>query len=132
MQYYIYCLQNYFKFSGRARRAEFWYFSLFNFLISYLLSYAPLWTISFPSPVPYLSADFSLLSSLYSLLVFIPGLAVMSRRLHDIGRGAGWICILFLPLFGAIILFVFMLLDGAEGTNRFGPNPKGKKHFTGI
>ena len=32
MNYFIYCLKNYFNFSGRATRSEFWYFTLFVLL----------------------------------------------------------------------------------------------------
>ena len=34
MKYFIYCLKNYFKFSGRATRSEYWYFVLFGLLLS--------------------------------------------------------------------------------------------------
>ena len=69
----------YATFSGRARRSEFWFFALFNYVVGGVLGVLG----------RYLTL-FSILSSLYALAVFIPGLAVVWRRLHDIGKGGGW------------------------------------------
>lgn len=61
---------------------------------------------------------------LYALAVFIPGLAVAVRRLHDIGK-SGWMILLgLIPLIGAIWLIVLMATDGKPGSNEYGPNPK--------
>ena len=78
------CFQNYVNFSGRARRAEYWYFMLFNFLISFGLSI--LGTLA--GQDSFLGTVFNGIASLYSLAVFIPGLAVAWRRLHDIGKSS--------------------------------------------
>lgn len=67
---------------------------------------------------------YGLLSGLYSLGVFLPGLAVAVRRLHDTGRSGWWLLVGFLPVIGLIVLLVFMVLDSEEGTNDHGPNPK--------
>jgi uncharacterized membrane protein YhaH (DUF805 family) len=65
-----------------------------------------------------------ILTSLYSLAVLLPTLAVGARRLHDIGRTAWWLLIGLIPIIGCIVLLVFMCLDGDEGDNKYGPNPK--------
>ncbi|PID90464.1 MAG: hypothetical protein CSA97_02770 [Bacteroidetes bacterium] len=132
MNYYIDCFRKYFQFSGRARRSEFWYFVLFNALVSFALSYIPWGEFTIPLPFSFFRLNYSLLSALYSLFAFIPSIAVTVRRLHDTGRGGGWIFILLLPLIGAVILLVFMILDSAEGANRFGPNPKSHAHSMGL
>jgi uncharacterized membrane protein YhaH (DUF805 family) len=64
------------------------------------------------------------LCGLYSVVVALPWLAVVFRRLHDTDRTGLWIFIHFIPLIGSIIFFIFMLMDSTPGTNRFGPNPK--------
>ena len=86
----------YATFSGRARRSEYWYFVLFNLLVTAVLGFLGTQVGSF----------FSVLSGLYSLGALIPGLALFWRRLHDTGRSG--LCILFglIPLVGAIILIV--------------------------
>lgn len=63
-------------------------------------------------------------SWLYSLAALLPGLGVFVRRLHDTGRSGWWWLIAFLPVLGAIVLFVFMCLDSQPGENKYGPNPK--------
>lgn len=62
---------------------------------------------------------------LWSLFVFIPNLAVSIRRLHDTDKSGWMILIGLIPLVGAIVLFVFYLMEGTAGPNRFGPDPKG-------
>ncbi|MDP3125664.1 MAG: DUF805 domain-containing protein, partial [Thiobacillus sp.] len=66
-----------------------------------------------------------LLSGLYSLAILIPSLAVTVRRLHDTGRTGWWLLIGLIPLIGAIVLLVFMLLDSQPGDNEYGASPKG-------
>lgn len=98
---------NYAKFSGRARRSEYWYFFLFNFVVSLLLSYI------LPA-----------VSGVYSLAVLIPSLALSWRRLHDIGKAGGWYFICLVPLVGWILLLVWLCKDSQPGENQYGPNPK--------
>ncbi|HYD12072.1 MAG TPA: DUF805 domain-containing protein [Allosphingosinicella sp.] len=61
---------------------------------------------------------------IYSVLLFIPNLAVSVRRLHDQDKSGWWILIGFIPIVGGIWLLVLYLLDGTRGPNRFGPDPK--------
>lgn len=85
----------YATFSGRARRSEFWYFVLFNFLVSFVLGL-----------IPFLSV----VSGLWALAVLIPSLAVAVRRFHDIGK-SGWTYLyLLIPSLlyvGYLFYFVF-------------------------
>ena len=135
MNYYLDVLKKYAVFSGRARRAEYWFFALFNLIVSLILS----------------AVDTAVgleigLSLVYSLAVILPSLAVTVRRLHDTGRSGWWLLAMLgghvIMLLGvaldmkavilagvviaavvAIIVVVFMFLSGTAGENKYGPNP---------
>lgn len=119
MNWYLEVLKKYATFGGRARRSEYWFFMLFNTLISIGL-------VTIDGFIGTISLELGLgaLSGLYTLAVLIPSLAVTSRRLHDSGRSAWWMLIGFIPLVGPIVLFIFVLLDSQPGQNQFGDNPK--------
>ena len=70
------------------------------------------------------SSGAGLLSTIFSLAILIPSIAMSIRRLHDIHRTGWWVLISLVPLIGWIVLLVFHVQDGTPGTNRFGPNPK--------
>jgi len=120
MNWYLQALKKYATFEGRARRKEFWFFALFNFLAILVLALidGALGTFS-------KEAGLGLLSGIYVLAIFIPSIAVTVRRLHDTDRSGWWILISFLQLIGGLVLLVFEVLDSTPGENRYGPNPKG-------
>jgi len=120
MNWYLKVLKNYAVFSGRARRQEYWFFALFNFIFAIALVFVDAFAGTFDP-----QTGFGFLSGFYSLAVFIPTFAVTVRRLHDTSRTGWWLLIGFLPLIGAIVLLVFMFLDSTSGTNEYGPDPKG-------
>ncbi len=108
--------QKYVTFEGRARRSEYWWFFLFNSLVSAALSYLVRMTDG--------SVFMEGLSALFSLAVFLPRLAVAWRRLHDVGKsGANWFWV-FLPIVGWIMLLVWLARPGQAGPNRYGLDPK--------
>lgn len=113
MEWYLTALKNYVVFEGRARRKEYWMFTLFNLII-----FAVLYALAQSASI------FLVLYSLYGLAVFLPSLAVSVRRLHDTGRSGFWLFLAFIPIVGAIILIVFMALPGDQGDNAHGPDPK--------
>jgi|SRR5690625_3002426 len=119
MNWYLEVLKKYAVFSGRARRKEYWFFVLFNIIISIVLAVIDSVTGSF-SP----EAGTGLLGWIYTLAVLIPGIAVSVRRLHDTGRSGWWLLIALVPLIGAIVLLVFMVQDSKPGQNQYGANPK--------
>ena len=127
LNYYIEVLKKYIAFSGRARRAEYWYFALFNSIISVLLI-----VIDQLIGTHGQNSTMGVLSGLYSLAVLLPSLGVLVRRLHDTGRSGWWWLIAFIPLIGAIILIVFTVSDSTPGDNKYGPNPKGVGGNTGA
>lgn len=119
MNWYLEVLKKYAVFNGRARRKEYWYFILFNIIISIVLAAIDGVTGSFSQ-----EAGMGLLGGIYTLAVLIPGLAVSVRRLHDTERSGWWVLIAFIPLIGAIVLLVFMAQDSKPGQNQYGANPK--------
>jgi uncharacterized membrane protein YhaH (DUF805 family) len=104
--------RNYVNFSGRASRPEFWYWVLFAIIVSVVAKVIDL--VLFPS------ADVSPINSLVGLALFLPGLGVSVRRLHDIDRTGWWILLVLIPLIGAIILIIWYCQKGTPGPNRFG------------
>ena len=109
--------RNYVNFTRRAARSEFWFWFLFSVLASIvagLIDYAlfgggALWRALSP------------ISGLVSLALFLPGLAVSVRRLHDTGRSGWWILLVLIPIIGAIVLLIWFCKRGTPGPNQFGP-----------
>jgi uncharacterized membrane protein YhaH (DUF805 family) len=109
MNWYLEVLKKYATFEGRARRSEYWWFTLVNFLIAAAL---------------HLVGHVHLLVHLYLLAVLIPSLAVGARRLHDTNRSGWWLLIGLIPIIGAIVLLVFFVTPGVTGNNDYGADPK--------
>lgn len=110
----------YANFSGRASRSQYWYFVLFNFLIGCVLGFIEGLTGGFNGNP---SVFWSVISTLVSLALTIPSLAVAVRRMHDIGRGGGWIFITLIPLIGWIWFIVLCCTPSDPSANRFGNVP---------
>ena len=107
--------QKYLCFSGRARRSEYWYFALLNWVVTAVLT----------AVVRNTDSSFaSLLLSLWNIAVLLPGLGVCWRRLHDIGRSGAWFFLNLVPLVGQIILLVWLCRDSQPGWNQYGDSPK--------
>lgn len=119
MEWYVKCIKNYFNFSGRARRREYWIFLLFNILIVIGLSFFE----SFISELLNIQLPFPLVG-LYILFAIIPHFAVVVRRLHDINKSGGYWFVRFIPLIGPIWLLVLLCEDSWDGPNKWGINPK--------
>lgn len=119
MQWYIKVWKDALNFSGRARRKEYWMFYLINMLVTMALAMVDM-AILGASP----EGGVGILSIIYSLALVIPGLALTFRRLHDTSRSAWWLFICLIPLIGAIVLLIFLVLDSTEEENKWGENPK--------
>jgi uncharacterized membrane protein YhaH (DUF805 family) len=138
---------NYARFSGRARRLEYWYWVLFVFLGAVVCMIVDLVLIGFSG----MQTD-GMLSNLFSLITWFPGIAIGVRRLHDVNRSGWYMCWPFaaLPVFGiaalvgmlsknvgvmvgilgslavavlAVTLLIWFCRKGTTGDNRFGPDP---------
>ena len=154
MHYYIDVLKKYAVFTGRARRAEFWYFYLFDLLIPIVLFavYVVIFLIVLKMgnvkslSIKSVMYPIRIILNFYSLMMIIPSLAVTIRRLHDTGR-SGWFLLLFMamfstplivqfapilffllitPLVGFIWFLIILCTDSYLGENMYGPNPKGQ------
>lgn len=116
--------QNYFTFSGRARRPAYWWFTLFSILVSLVISFIEGgWTGETAPGAVAAHYNAGPIAIVWALANFFPGLAVSVRRLHDTDRSGWWMLLLLIPLVGAIILIVWMASRGSAGPNRFGTEP---------
>lgn len=149
------CFSKYADFSGRARRSEYWFWVLFNLIVSFAVNI-------FSSML-----GSSTLSLIVVVALLIPSISVTVRRLHDIGK-SGWyylllvvpIVLMFFLLFTylftfdihyggsssilyimglleiaslilAIIFIIWLAKDSQPGMNKYGPNPK-ENNFDGM
>ena len=119
MSWFVEALKKYAVFSGRSRRMEYWYFVLFVIIISTVLNIIDGLIGAYDR-----TAGVGLLSSIFSLAILIPSIAVTVRRLHDTDRSGWWVLISLVPLIGWIVLLVFTVQDSTPDSNKYGPNPK--------
>ena len=112
--------QNYCNFNDRARRSEYWKFVLFNIIVEFILgAIGAILVYDLKNQI----ISFSLLS-LYSLIIFIPGLALTIRRLHDTGKSGWYILVALIPIVGGIIVLYFLVQDSQQEQNEYGISPK--------
>lgn len=141
MYWFIDAFYKFAVFRGRSSRAAYWWFVLFGVLFNIVLGIGD--TLLETNKMFDLSAQlsqvlqtniaeteefrqmltFGLLESIYLLLLLIPGLALLVRRLHDIGRSGWWFWIGLVPFLGVVVLFIFTLLGSQAGDNKYGPHP---------
>lgn len=112
-------MENYANFSGRARRSEYWYFTLFNIIFVILaMTLDSVLGLNF-APLPY-----GPIYGLYTLAMLIPGIAVAVRRLHDVNKSGWFFLIALVPLIGGIWLLILFCSEGTKGANNYGTDPK--------
>lgn len=88
----------YATFSGRATRSEYWWIVLFNAIVNAAISMV----------IGLIQPDLvAIVSGLYSLAILIPTLALIWRRLHDIGKRGTWYLMILIPLVGWIFVIVY-------------------------
>ena len=123
MKWYLLAFKNYFNFSGRARRKEYWMFTLINVIVFmvFMVSIVGLREKGESAPV---SAAGLTLIVFYYLFTIIPSLSLCVRRFHDQDRSGWFALLLLIPSLGPLIILVFMCIDGTKGKNRFGADPK--------
>ena len=145
-------IQRYADFTGRAPRAEYWWYVLATMVVGIAVGFID-GVVGAP-----IVGDLGPATLLFDLILFVPGLAVVVRRLHDIDRSGWWALLsassyafLVVPLtstnpdepfgalqamgvgpliaifgawlIGAVVLLVFMITRGDEGANNYGPDP---------
>ena len=111
--------KNYFKFNGRATRAEIWWWVLFTVLAGIVLAVVDTFTGTMG-----MFGDSGLLGGLFELATLIPSLALGARRLHDINRTGWWLLLIFVLVIGWIVLIVWGIKRGDKGPNKYGPDPR--------
>jgi uncharacterized membrane protein YhaH (DUF805 family) len=119
MNYYLKVLKQYSDFKGRARRKEYWMFTIFNIIFGGIAM-----TLDSVFGIAIEGVGYGPLYGIYALVLFIPGLAVAVRRLHDIGKSGWMLLITLIPLIGVIWLLVLLLTDSNSEENLYGANPK--------
>ena len=147
MKYYTGAFRKYAVFSGRATRSEYWFFVLFNGVVTIALAVLAA-AASLRAPTVHQSAAWTpaqLPILVYYVAALLPSLAVLVRRLHDTGRSGWWVfgaflagtlmafsnafpnyaLILAIPAFLlSLIILAFTIQDGEREANRYGPSPK--------
>lgn len=109
MNYYIKAFENYFKFTGRASRSEYWYFVLFNaIVIAFLI-------VGFI----FVDGSFYYAYIIYALAALFPSLGLLVRRLHDVNKSGWWFFISLIPFVGAIWLLVLLCLPSVNEGNQY-------------
>lgn len=121
MNYYIDALKKYAVFSGRARRAEFGWFTLISFGVSIVLAIIDNAAGLVPDGATF---GTGILGGIYALGTLLPSLAVLVRRIHDTGRSGWWALIMLVPCVGFIAWLYFAFTAGNSGANQYGPDPK--------
>jgi len=113
-KYFVeYLKTNYVKFDGRVSRRQFWMFTLFSMVISWVLSI-----------IVYILPFLSFLSPLFILAILLPGIGLFIRRLHDINLFGWWILIALIPFIGAIALILLFVIPGDDKANDYGATVK--------
>lgn len=130
MEWYLRVWQRYAEFSGRSRRMEYWMFTLIHSIIILVICGGTIGLGLAKQPV--VGATSYLLLAAYGLAVLIPCFSVTVRRLHDTDKSGWWILISLVPVVGGIALLIMLALDGSQGSNQYGPDPKGAPLPTAI
>ena len=140
----IYCMMHPFRFAGRGRPSEYWWFMLVSFLINMI---ALFWLIGPIIMLAMQQAAFgatgeepdeaaiaaALAGTMWGFWIYLiasiwpafAGLAAMVRRLHDTGRSGWWYWISLVPLIGPIWLLILLILPSDPTRNDYGPPPGG-------
>lgn len=116
--------KNYVTWRGRASRSEFWWWMLFVYLVQ--IPFSIIYSISVQNLVNAGTLEIGMffnwayyLMLVVSLVLVLPSISVLIRRLHDTDRSGGWYWILLIPVVGTIVLLVFTLSASTPGSNRF-------------
>ena len=109
-----------FTIGGRAARGEYWYFTLVNSAVFFLLWRADLLLHTYNEGL-----SIGLLTGVFAAVVALPQFCVTVRRLHDTGRNGWWILIQLVPIVGGLWFFIVLLYPSQGGENRYGSSPLG-------
>ena len=119
MEWYIKGINSYSDFNSRARRKEYWMFTLWNIIFALLAS-----LLDYSFGIVYPLVGYGPLYIAYALFVLVPGIAVAVRRLHDTGKSGWMYLVAFIPIAGLIWLLILFIKEGDQGNNAYGEDPK--------
>ena len=119
--------RNYVRFQGRSSRSEYWWWALYQLVVNVVIGliFGGGTAETGAGSVSFVYQG-GIVANLWALAHLLPGLSVGVRRLYDINRSGWWLLIGLIPFLGALVLFIFYLLDGTPGPNTYGPDPKGR------
>jgi len=115
---------NYATFKGRARRSEYWFIQLFLIITNVAVAAIDLALMNGDVDRFIANGGGGIVGLVWIFVTIVPALAVLVRRLHDTGKSGWWVLMGFVPFAGAIVLFVFTVLDSTPGENKYGLSPK--------
>lgn len=122
------CLfDRYADFSGRATRAEFWYFYLFSSILT-------ICALVLDAAMSFYAGHREMISPIYliiTIILFLPSLAVAVRRFHDIDKSGWWYLFNLIPFIGWAFFIMWMCTPGTAGRNDYGENPYGSLGSSG-
>ena len=111
-------LKKYADFTGRAPRAEYWWFYLL-IMVAYVIAMILDSLFSLDNAV----GPYGIVTMVLGLAILLPSIAAGIRRLHDTDRSGWWLLIGLIPIVGAIVLLVFFVTQGTAGPNQYGDDP---------
>ena len=124
MEWYLKVMRdNYANFSGRARRKEYWMFALVQTIVMIGLMILDS-VLGLDFELQGISLGYGYLYLIGPIVHFIPSLAVVVRRLHDVGKSGWFYLLVLIPLIGWAWLFILYCIEGQKEDNKWGPDPK--------
>ena len=114
---FISVFTNWSNFSGRACRSEYWYFYLSVILIALILGFVEGYIGIFNEEMGY-----GPLTALFQIIIIIPSISVISRRLQDRGI-SGWWQLSYFTIIGIFVIIILLMLPAKEDENKWGRNP---------
>lgn len=107
--------RGYVVWNARSTRSEYWWWTLFAFIVAFVAAIID--TAVFSADMA--TGGIGPVGVITSLALFLPGLSLWIRRLHDTDRSGWWVWILLIPIIGLIITLVFVLLPSKMGPTRW-------------
>ena len=111
------CLkEKYYNFNDRAPRSEYWWFALFGWGVTIVLSILD--NLIFDN-----ASGYGMFSTIWGIAILLPSIGVGVRRLHDLDKSGWWLLVSLIPIIGFIILVFWFVRQGTRAENRFGADP---------
>ena len=105
--------KGYVVWNARSTRSEYWWWTLFVIIVGIVVGAL--------DGALFNPDTFGLgpLSTILNIALFLPGLSLLVRRLHDTDRSGWWVWIALIPIIGFIVLLIFVLLPSKMAPTRW-------------